>query len=423
MTRRLLAIGLVAAVTTTILVAALAGCGGGDPADRRLLMVGIDAAEWAVIRPLLEEGRMPNLQRLIDSGVSCGLRSLEPKQKSPVIWTTIATGKNPEKHGISDYIDPTSKKILTSNVRTARTFWDILGEEGKTVTVIGWLVSWPAEAVNGYMVTDYFRFGQKPGRELPEDLTYPEELLTEIEPLRITSDMLTDEEIARFVSPDAALTRDEARELPMDELFVEMRAIDALERTIAPLRDFHAGDRTFLRVAKHLIREHPTDVCIVYLRGVDSVCHKFWAAAHRGEVGIPISHTDARVFGETVDLYYEYADEMLGELVEAYGDGATVIVCSDHGFEGPKPGKKPGGINEHGPVGVLIAAGDGFRSGVEVGEANVRDVTPTILALYGLPVANDMDGEVFEEAFEPGYLARHGARNIPSYERMDRRTE
>ena len=88
---------------------------------------------------------MPNLARLVESGVSCELRSLEPKQKSPTIWATIATGKLPEKHGITDYIHEGTGRLMTSNVRTARTFWDILGEKGWTVTVIGWLVTWPCE--------------------------------------------------------------------------------------------------------------------------------------------------------------------------------------------------------------------------------------------------------------------------------------
>jgi hypothetical protein len=130
---------LAALVAVVFLALALVGCGGRGRVERRLLVVGIDGAEWSVVTPLLERGKLPNLSRLIESGAACGLRSLEPKQKSPVIWTTIATGKYPDKHGISDYIDASGGRILTSNVRTARTFWDILGEDGRKVTVIGWL--------------------------------------------------------------------------------------------------------------------------------------------------------------------------------------------------------------------------------------------------------------------------------------------
>ncbi len=98
---------IVAAAFALLLVAVAGGCGGDEvgPADR-ILLVGIDSADWDVVEPLMAEGRLPNLRALVESGVSCDLHSLEPKQKSPTIWTTIATGKLPEKHGITDYVDP-----------------------------------------------------------------------------------------------------------------------------------------------------------------------------------------------------------------------------------------------------------------------------------------------------------------------------
>ena len=78
-----------------------AGCGVGSPPTDRILFVGIDSADWNVIDPLIEQGKLPNLSALVKSGVSCDLHSLEPKQKSPTIWATIATGKLPDKHGIN----------------------------------------------------------------------------------------------------------------------------------------------------------------------------------------------------------------------------------------------------------------------------------------------------------------------------------
>jgi predicted AlkP superfamily phosphohydrolase/phosphomutase len=411
---------LLAAVLAAALIAGIvAGCGQrGAGAGGRILMVGIDSADWDIIGPLVEEGKLPNLTALVESGVSCDLHSLEPKQKSPTIWATIATGKLPEKHGITDFVDPTTKKILTSNVRTARTFWDIIGERGMTVTIIGWLVTWPAEVVNGYMVTDYFRYSPKPDRPLPEHLTYPDDLRDEVEPLRVISEDVTEEYLDRFIDLDAAMTADEAQRLPIEQMFVEMRGMSELEHLANSLSDILAGDRTFLSVARHLMQNRPTDVSIVYLRGVDSASHKFWAAAHPGEVGFPVSRTESRVFGATVARYYEYADEMLGVLIDEFGDG-TVIVCSDHGFEGPKPGQTPGGINDHGPIGILVMSGDAFKNGVRIPERSVRDVTPTILALCGLPVGDDMDGSVIEDAFEPAFLQSHPVRRVPTYERTE----
>ncbi|MCK4511718.1 alkaline phosphatase family protein [bacterium] len=404
-------------VVVALLLCLVAGCGNrGDVVERRFLLVGLDGLEWSAVEPLLEEGRLPNLQALMNRGVWCRLRSLEPKRKSPVIWTTMATGKLPEKHGISDYVDPTTKKLLTSNVRTARTFWDILGERGLTVTVIGWLVSWPAEEVNGYMVTDYFRYPPKPDRPLPENLTYPDELVAEIEPLRVVDRNIPDSEVERFFDIANAMSGEEAQRLPVDEMFREMRAISDMEGHMEQFKDFFAADRTYMAVAQHLIRKHPTDISVVYLRGTDSVSHKFWAAGWPGDVGVEVAETDTRVFGETVERYYVYADEMLGELIAEFGDDATVMVCSDHGFTGPRSPNERGGIKDHGPLGVFVLAGPGIRSGGEIEETSVRDITPTILELFGLPIGEDMDGVVMVEAFEDDYLSAHPVRQIPTYE-------
>jgi predicted AlkP superfamily phosphohydrolase/phosphomutase len=411
------ALALACSVLVVLLSAALGGCGGPEvPTDRRLLVVGIDSADWKVIDPLLEQGRLPNLGRLVARGVSCGLKSLDPPQKSPVIWTSIATGKEPTKHSVTDYVTPGSDKLMTSNMRTARTFWDIIGDEGTDCTVVGWLVSWPAEPVNGYMITDYFRIPPKADRPKTENLTYPDGLLAEVEGLRVAAESIAAEEFARFASPERALTKDEAKELPIEELFVEMREIETVDQMLSQLRLFVASDMTFLAASKYMMETHPTDVFVVYLRGVDSASHKFWSSANPDDSPLRVSQTYQRVFGETVNSYYEYADEMLGELIDAYGEGASVIVCSDHGFDGPQAGQKSGGINEHGTTGILVMAGEGIREGVRIEEPQVCDLTPTILALYGLPVADDMDGSVIEDAFEPGFLSGRSRERIATYE-------
>ncbi|MBD3366650.1 MAG: hypothetical protein GF405_00580 [Candidatus Eisenbacteria bacterium] len=418
-TRLRVAVCLLLAGVAFSSLAGLTGCSRGPGPGGRLLLVGIDSADWDVIEPLMEQGSMPNLRALMDRGVSCDLRSLEPKQKSPTIWASIATGKVPAKHGILSDVDPISRAPMTSNVRSARTFWDIMGGEGASVTVVGWLVSWPAEEVNGYLVTDYFRFAPKPDRPLPEHLTYPEGLVENVSKKRVVADGITDEDLARLVDFDRALSPEEAQRLPVKEMFEEMRAINEIEHRADRLRDILAGDFSFLGVAGHLMDERPTDLTAVYLRGLDSASHLFWAAAHPGEVGFKVARTDNRVFGKVVERYYQLADEMLGQLVERMDDNDIIVVCSDHGFEGPKPGQRPGGINDHGPVGILVAAGGPFRRGAWIDEQTVLDITPTLLALWGLPVGADMDGSVIEEAFEPDFLDSQPVTSIETYERTE----
>jgi hypothetical protein len=61
-------------------------------AKPRVLLIGWDAADWKVIQPLLDAGEMPNLARLIAGGLRGNIATLYPAL-SPMLWTSIATGK------------------------------------------------------------------------------------------------------------------------------------------------------------------------------------------------------------------------------------------------------------------------------------------------------------------------------------------
>ena len=66
------------------------------------MLVGWDAADWKVIQPLVDAGQMPNLARLLERGVMGNLASLQP-MLSPMLWTSIASGKRPYKHGVHGF--------------------------------------------------------------------------------------------------------------------------------------------------------------------------------------------------------------------------------------------------------------------------------------------------------------------------------
>ncbi len=62
----------------------------------------------------------------------------------------------------------------------------------------------------------------------------------------------------------------------------------------------------------------------------------------------------------------------------------------------------------HRQDGILALTGPGvFRAGVELPKANILDVAPTLLYALGLPLPEDLDGRVLEEAFEPAFLQAH----------------
>src|SRR5436309_265863 len=108
-------IRFIASLAFGLLVGAAAwNCARAEKPKSRVLLVGVDAGEWDVLGPLLNEGKIPNFARMRDQGSAGKLRSLEPLTKSPIIWASIATGKVPQKHGILDFF---MKQLGRENAR------------------------------------------------------------------------------------------------------------------------------------------------------------------------------------------------------------------------------------------------------------------------------------------------------------------
>jgi predicted AlkP superfamily phosphohydrolase/phosphomutase len=373
------------------------------PKAPKILIVGIDGADWRMVRPLIAAGELPHLQRLMDGGISGPLWSLKPII-SPVIWTTIATGKGPDKHGVLDFTmpDPNTGKtiVVTSQIRRSKAFWNILSEQGLRVCVVGWWASWPAEPVNGVIVSDrlsYHAFIQTP--EAEEGLVYPPEKLSEILALRHD---------ARDVSYDVA------RQF-MNVTQAEYAAAPALDfyDPISHFRHIYQTMTSYTAITKHLIRKEHPDVVAVYFEGVDTAGHMYMRYTPP-----PYPHTteaERQKYGHTVEAFYKYQDQLLGELLELTDENTTVLIISDHGFllgrERPIEGKDRFDYATaalwHRIEGVIIADGPQVRSvGTVPGaagapgaftRATVFDITPTLLALLGLPAAADMDGRVLNE--------------------------
>src|SRR5690349_3286196 len=189
----------------------------GEKSRQKVLLIGVDAGEWSVLGPLLDQQKVPAFALLRAEGASGKLRSLEPLTKSPIIWASIATGKVPEKHGISDFFVKRNEKDraaardaakgaegespATSNLWRARPIWDILGSLGKKVGVVGWWTTWPAQPVNGTMVTDYAAYGagQWPGHDTHR--TYPEGLDSLVTKYRRDAKNVSWAELFQFVPP------------------------------------------------------------------------------------------------------------------------------------------------------------------------------------------------------------------------------
>jgi len=138
----------------------------------KVFLIVIDGAEWKVINPLIEEGKLPNFKKLKEEG-SYGYL-ISPTCLSPPEWTSIATGKKPEKHGINNFTK--NGRLVTSLDVKSKFIWELIGESGKKVGVYNWIFTWPAQKVNGFMVSTELMY---PGFVF-ENFTYPLSLEEEL---------------------------------------------------------------------------------------------------------------------------------------------------------------------------------------------------------------------------------------------------
>ncbi|HKK30392.1 MAG TPA: alkaline phosphatase family protein, partial [Alphaproteobacteria bacterium] len=131
-------------------------------ADRakKVLLIGWDAADWKVAAPMMDAGEMPNLAKLVSSGVMGNMATLFPVL-SPMLWTSIATGKRAHKHGIHGFSEPDPQsggvRPITNLSRKVKAVWNILNQNGLKSNVVGWWPSNPVEPIDGVMVSNLYQ--------------------------------------------------------------------------------------------------------------------------------------------------------------------------------------------------------------------------------------------------------------------------
>ncbi|MHC4718723.1 MAG: alkaline phosphatase family protein, partial [Planctomycetota bacterium] len=124
--------------------------------DRKVMVIGLDAATLELVEIWAGQGRLPNLARFIEEG-ACGTLTSTLPAISPAAWSAFATGCNPGKTGIVDFCqlsaDSYEAGFVSSAAVRARTFWDIAGEQGIRGGVINVPVTYPPRPFNGFIIT------------------------------------------------------------------------------------------------------------------------------------------------------------------------------------------------------------------------------------------------------------------------------
>lgn len=364
--------------------------------DRRhqVIVIAVDGLDPNLLRDLAGEGRLPNLSALIRRGslatIDCVVGTI-----SPVVWTTVATGVAPERHGIHDFV--AGEQLVTSNLRRVPAFWNVLPGYGLLPATLGWMVTWPAEDGSGIMISDRAYWGTFEDKVQPPGVVDLERYHW-----NGTADLAF---LPRFTS------------YPYDPAFEEWGeeepgyAVNYLlrNRLVVP----HVRDRIYTEMAIELLQREEIDLLALYYRGIDFVSHGFWQYFEPEPfraAGWTVDPEEVEALGDIIPEYHAFLDREIGRVLEHADEDALVVVLSDHGF-GTALGEhvlEAGRFlsGNHRSQGVLILSGPQVRKGRPPPSRITHfEILPTLYHALGVPIPRDLEGYPLLPFFTDEHLA------------------
>ncbi|GEM_PF-1308483 len=289
------------------------------PADgTRVLLIGIDGATWAVIDPLVREGKMPNLEGCLDGGHRARLRTL-PSMFSPQVWSTLATGCPPSIHGIEGFDN------LQQDFRVGR-IWDQLRAEGRSFGLSGWYFTWPPPSdlgerdfvIPSTLAPDSRAFPPEYGfywRIWAREVSWRQESVSYLDmglnAFRLGVRLST----LRGAVVDVAGRRFGNR-TPLDQAWRSRRLSAALQG------DIFAG----------LVRSRRPEFAAILFNQVDKTSHLYWKFL-RPDSFPEVTEAQAERYGLAIHQLYMEIDRNLGKILRSAPTDVSVVIVSDHGFQ------------------------------------------------------------------------------------------
>ncbi|MBN2342392.1 MAG: alkaline phosphatase family protein [Deltaproteobacteria bacterium] len=268
----------------------------------RLIIIGIDGGDPILIEQYLKQNRLPNIKRLIHSGLFCPLRSTIPPTTFPA-WTNFMTGSTPGIHGITDFTVKQGYNIQFVGAfrRNVRTIFEYICDNGLTVGVAWFPATYPPIPLNGFHISGWDSPVSNQG---DASFVHPASLHTELQ--------------RRF--PDEHLrfnTINEFNDHPNWYLNAKAALLNSVSRRA--------------EMACWLLEHQPTDVAAFYFGETDTVAHHFHAFADEKSPRRPDS-VDPRLETAIAEVY-ERIDAAIGDIQQRAGN-VPMILVSDHGVMG-----------------------------------------------------------------------------------------
>ncbi|MGZ4810385.1 MAG: alkaline phosphatase family protein [Thermoanaerobaculia bacterium] len=357
-----------------LLLAVIVIFGCARPPEKKVLFIGLDGADWQLLDRYIADGTMPNLGKLVARGERRVLLTQHPPL-SPLVWTSMMTGVSPLEHRILDFtrFNPITrvKEPITSDERAVPAIWNMAAQQKKRAAVFGLWATYPAEAIDGRIVSDRLFAFQYNEPDPP----------------------------AGAVSP--ASYEPEARKVLRDVIAATPpQATEELRRIVIETETMH-------RLSADRIRHDHPDLVIVYFQGTDAIGHLF----------APTYDRDAAI----VRRYFSSIDNVLGEYDSlARETGADLVIASDHGFawfEG-RPnvsGTEAGTAAKwHRNEGIYLHVAPGSSQRSTGPPVQVNQICATLLALAGMPPAQGIAPSIASSEGQPVDYRRGFVRPRPA---------
>ncbi|HUL72012.1 MAG TPA: alkaline phosphatase family protein [Vicinamibacterales bacterium] len=382
--------------------------GGGVPAEGspltvvstnlRVDVIAIDGIDTGMLDRLIAAGRLPVLNRLL--GQSVAAIAPEPDRDPAKVWTTVATGQPPDRHGIrglesrqvagvegqfrsesgawsaltaaTDLVRLTRPAIASGEQRLIPAFWEVAARAGLRTAVIHWWATWPAPDDLGVVISD---------RAI----------------LRLEAGGPQDREIA-----PASLYRSLAETWPARRSRAQAKAAHAaapgVSGDIAAVVERAATlDATLIDLATDPALGS-LDLRVVYLPGLDIVQHSLFSAIDQGT----LAPSGAAERLQALEQYYVFLDADLGELVgPAAGPGRLIVLVTE-----------PGRVSS--PTAGVLALTGTAASTTRTNGADTA-IAPTILYALGVPMARELASRPALDLFLPAFTAAHPLREVSTY--------
>jgi tetratricopeptide (TPR) repeat protein len=382
------------------------------PNERRVIVIGLDGADWQLFDKYIANGSMPNLARLVREGRSGALKSFDPRL-SPLVWTTMMTGVSPLDHRILDFtrFNPVNgqREPITSDERVEKAVWEMANDNGRDVAVFGLWATHPAEPVRGRMISDrLFAFLRR--EDAPPGVVHPKQEETRVLEARAQVEREVSLPALQAYFPWLTAAEYESLEAQGNPY---AHPATALRRILIETRLYH-------RLAIEAVRRAPPALSIVYFQGTDSIGHVF--AAYAPPRQPEVDPADFERYSQVAEAYFREIDGLLGEYQAlAASNGASLLIVSDHGFlwgEG-RPTRSDGLARAtaelwHRDDGIYVAWGPGIDPVATRGEGKVAQVASTILALLRLPRAAGIERPALADIKESDESRNYGGRTRAS---------